>query len=173
MIAAITLLADALHETARMLSDSRQRLRVVAARLVEDGEDPAPLFPASGELDCALVSLGLGEQVDALRLLVCRPLQCAGAPASATLAATMANAIAMKLIGWTGAAVAFTTLAAPVGAWPRVVGQAVVGIRSPASSIGVVVAEFGEARCPVLACMVGDDHAAIAQWVPITSIKGV
>lgn len=180
MIASITLLADAFHETARALGGTqRQRLRVLAARLLEDAEDPTPLFPSvssvpsTAELDCALISLGIGEHADALRLLVCRSHAGAGAPTSATLAGLMSNAIAMKIIAWTNATVGFATLAAPQGQWPQVLTLAGDGIRSPAPGIGVVVAELGESRCPVLACLLGDNHAGIAQWVPTTAIKGV
>lgn len=174
MIASITLLADALHETARALGGTqRQRLRVVAARLLEDAEDPTPLMPDAGELDCAVVSLGLGEHTDALRLLVCRQRDCAAVPTAATLAALMSNAIAMKIIAWTGSTIGFATLEPPHGVWPQVLGNVAADIRSRAPGIGVVVAELGDARCPVLACLLGDDQAGIAQWVPITAIKGV
>jgi hypothetical protein len=79
----------------------------------------------------------------------------------------------MKIIGWTGTTVGFATLPAPQGGWPQVLGLAAAGIRSPAPGIGVVVAELGDMRCPVLACLLGDDQAGIAQWVPTTAIKGV
>lgn len=175
MIASITLLADAFHETARALGGGaqRQRLRVVAARLLEDAEDPTPLFAATGELDCALIGLALGGHADALRLLVCRGRAGGATPRSATLAALMANAMAMKIIGWTGDTVGFATLAAPQGGWPQVLTPAGAGIREPAPGIGVVVAELGDARHPVLACLLGDGQAGIAQWVPTTAIKGV
>ncbi|HEX3135013.1 MAG TPA: hypothetical protein VHX44_15720 [Planctomycetota bacterium] len=176
MIASITMLADAFHETARTLvSGQRQRLRVVAARLLEGAEDPTPLLPSGGALDCTLISLGIGEQADALRLLVCRQPSFVIAPSSSTLAGLMANAIAMKIISWTTATVGFAMLPAPQGGWPDVLALAAQGIRSPAPGIGVVVAELGmgDARCQVLACLLGDQQAGIAQWVPSTAIKGV
>jgi hypothetical protein len=175
MIASITLLADALHETARALGGGaqRQRLRVVAARLLEDAEDPTPLLSHTGELDCALISLAVGGHADALRLLVCRGCAGGGAPRSATLAALMADAMAMKIIGWTGDTVVSTTLAAPQGGWPRVLAPAGAGIREPAPGIGVVVGELGDARHPVLACLLGDGQAGIAQWIPTAAIRGV
>ena len=99
MIASITLLADAFHETARVLAlTQRLRLRVVAARLLEDVEDPASLFADAGELSCTVVSLALGEQSDALRLLICRPRIGNQGITSESLADLMANAIAMKII---------------------------------------------------------------------------
>lgn len=176
MIASITMLADAFHETAgTLVSGQRQRLRVVAARLLEDAEDPTPLFPAEGTLDCSLISLGIGEQADALRLLICCESSCGAAPSSATLAGLMTNAIAMKVIGWTGATVGVATLPAPHGGWPAVLALAAQGIRSPAPGIGVVVAELGagDKRCRVLACLLGDQQTGIAQWVPTTAIRGV
>jgi hypothetical protein len=176
MIASITLLADAFHETARVLAvTQRQRLRVVAARLVENMEDPASLFADAGELSCTVISLTLGEQADALRLMICRPRGGNQELTSECLADLMANAIAMKIITWTSNDVGFACVPSPRGQWPEVIPQAMSGMRSPASGIGVVVAEIGSggARCRVLACLFGDEQAGIAQWVPTMTFKGV
>lgn len=174
MMASITLLADVFHETARALSgekNQRQRLRVVAACLLEDAEDPAPLFPVDGALDCSLISISIGEQADALRLLVCRLPSATDAPASATLAELMANAIAMNVVGWTNAPVGLTTMPAPQGVWPQVLALAAHGIREPAPGIGAVVAELGTGneRYQVIACLLGDQQTDLAQWSPATA----
>lgn len=176
MIASITLLADAFHETARVLAvTQRQRLRVVAARLLDDQLDTASLFADAGELSCTVISLAIGEQADALRLLVCRPRDGNQELTSGGLADLMANAIAMKIIAWNSSTVGFACVSSECGHWPEVIPQARSGMRSPASAIGVVVAEIGSgaARGRVLACLFGDDQAGIAQWVPTMTIKGV
>lgn len=174
MIASITLLADVFHETARALAAGkrqRQRLRVAAACLLEGAEDPAPLFPLEGALDCALIGFGIGAQTDALRLLVCRGPAGAGAPTSAALAELMANGIAMNVIGWTNETVGFTTLPPPQGAWPEVLTLAGKGIREPAPGIGVVVAELGtgDERYQVIACLLGDQQACLSHWTAATA----
>ena len=173
MMASITLLADVFHETARALSEGknqRQRLRVVAACLLEDAEDPAPLFPVDGALDCSLVSISIsiGERADALRLLVCRLPSTTESSSSATLAGLMANAIAMNVVGWTNASVALITMPAPQGVWPQVLALAGRGIREPAPGIGAVVAELGTGneRYQVIACLLGDQRTDLAQWSP-------
>jgi len=176
MIASITLLADVFHETARALGNGvRQRVRVVAARLLEDADNPLSLFPATGALDCALISLSIGDQPDALRLLVCRQPASAGSPPSATIADLMANAIAVQVIGWTNATVEFAALPAPRGGWPEVLAVAAHGINDREPGIGVVVVELGtgDMRYHVLACLLGNQHAGLAHWAPTTAIRGV
>jgi hypothetical protein len=118
------------------------------------------------------VSLGIGEQADALRLLLCRPRAGSGRDA-ASLVVPMANAVAMQVIAWSGASIGFASVVAPTGRWPLVLGEAAHGIRVPATGIGVVVAEVGDSRLPVVAALIGDGNAGIAQWVPTAVIRGV
>lgn len=175
MIASITLLADVFHETARALAKGgRQRLRVAAACLLENEEDPSPLFPVTGDLDCALISLSIGDQTDALRLLVCRGPSATDVPSSTMIAELMAKGIAMNVTGWANATVGITVLPGPQGGWPAVLATAAEGIRAPAPGVGVVVAELGadDARYQVLAGLLGDQQAGLSSWAPTAAGTG-